>query len=56
MFFDKFFEEKDSYSDSDLQALNVTKDDLSDYADLLLGIQIRDYIVENGECNFEAEL
>ena len=53
---DKFFEEKDSYSDSDLQALNVTKDDLSDYADLLLGIQIRDYIVENGECNFEAEL
>ena len=26
------------------------------YADLLLGIKIRDCIIENGECNFEAEI
>ena len=34
----------------------ITDADLSEYADLMLGIQIRDCIIENGECNFQAEL
>jgi hypothetical protein len=33
-----------------------TEDQLSDYADLLLGRQIRDCVKEFGECNFDAEL
>ena len=28
----------------------------SDYADLILGIKIRDCIIDNGECSFTAEL
>jgi len=29
---------------------------LSEYADLLLGYQIRDELNKNGSCNFTAEL
>jgi hypothetical protein len=51
-----FFEGKISYKDEDLADLGITEDILRDYADLKLGIQIRDCIVEKGHCHFDAEL
>ena len=53
---DEFFEKNNSYNDEKLAEAGITKDELKEYADLGLGIQIRDCIKENGECNFEAEL
>ena len=53
---DKFFEENNGYTDENLIELGVSKDELSDYADLGLGIKIRDQIKEFGECSFTAEL
>lgn len=51
-----FFKEKSSYSDEELTEAVITGDDLSEYADLILGIKIRDCLIENGECTFTAEL
>jgi hypothetical protein len=51
-----FFEKNNGYNAESLKKADILESDLSDYADLLLGIQIRDCIVKNGECNFEAEL
>jgi hypothetical protein len=53
---DDFFEDRMSYKDKELADLGITEDILREYADLKLGIQIRDCIVENGHCNFDAEL
>lgn len=53
---DDFFASVNGYTDEQITALGVTKDELSDYADLGLGIKIRDCIKENGSCSFEAEL
>jgi hypothetical protein len=53
---DKFFEEKNGYTDEDIQKLGISRDELSDYADLGLGIKIRDCIKDFGTCSFEAEL
>ena len=53
---DKFFEEKNGYNDQMLQEAGITKEELSEYADLGLGREIRDSIKENGQCEFEAEL
>jgi hypothetical protein len=53
---DKFFEENNGYTDKQIEELGVSTAELSDYADLRLGIKIRDCIKENGECSFEAEL
>ncbi len=39
-----------------LEDADITNEMLSDYADLSLGIKIRDYIIENDTCNFDAEL
>ena len=52
----EFFKEKESYSSSDLNKAGITGNDLSEYADLELGIQIRDCIKKLGYCSFEAEL
>jgi hypothetical protein len=52
----EFFKGKLSYSSSDLHEAGITDDELSEYADLELGIQIRDCLVESGYCSFEAEL
>ena len=57
---DNFFETKSSYTDEELaKHLDVSLEDaklkLKDYADLELGIKIRDCIKENGECQFTAE-
>ena len=58
---DKFFNENNAYNDEQLSDnLQVdekeTKKLLRDYADLELGIKIRDCIKENGECSFSAEM
>lgn len=58
---DKFFDENYAYNDEQLSDhLQVdekeTKKLLREYADLELGIKIRDCIKENGECSFSAEM
>ena len=58
---DKFFNENNAYSDKQLSDhLQVDEKEieelLRDYADLELGIKIRDCIKENGECSFSAEI
>ena len=50
-----FFETRGGYNDDDLEKAGITKHELSEYADLGLGKEIRDCIIENGECSFEAE-
>lgn len=53
---DQFFAQKNGYKDEELEKIGISRHDLSEYADLFLGIQIRDCIKEKGECYFEAEL
>ena len=50
-----FFETNNGYNDKMLADANITQQELSEFADLGLGKQIRDCIIENGECSFEAE-
>jgi len=53
---DEFFEKNNGYNDDMLEAAGITARELSEYADLGLGIKIRDCIVSDGQCNFDAEL
>lgn len=53
---DKFFDSVNGYNDEQLEELGISRDELSEYADLKLGIKIRDCIKENGGCTFDAEL
>lgn len=53
---DKFFEEHDGYNDKMLEDIGITREDLSEYADLHLGKKIATCIIENGTCQFDAEL
>ncbi len=58
---DKFFDENNLYSTERLSDhLQVDEKEteklLREYADLELGIKIRDCIKENGECSFSAEM
>jgi hypothetical protein len=53
---DKFFETGSGYNDAMLKEINITNDELKDYADLLLGIQIRDCVREQGYCSFDCEI
>ena len=53
---DEFFASVSGYRDEDIHALGITSEELSDYADLGLGIKIRDCIKEFGSCSFDAEL
>ena len=52
----EFFKDKDSWTSQQQEDAGISKQEMSDYADYRLGIQIRDCILENGYCNFEAEL
>ena len=53
---DHFFAERNGYTDSDLKEIGISKQELSEYADLLMGYQIRDCIEDTGACSFTAEL
>jgi len=58
---DDFFDSRLGYTDGDLQkALDMNEEEsrkiLSEYADYKFGIRLRDYIKENGTCEFEVEL
>lgn len=53
---DKFFESNNSWNDEMLRVIGISNNDMKEYADLLLGIKIRDCIKENGDCRFDAEL
>jgi hypothetical protein len=53
---DEFFASVSGYRDEDIKALGITSEELSDYADLGLGIKIRDCIKEFGSCSFDAEI
>lgn len=53
---DNYFEDRIGYNDEEFEAIGITKDTLRDYADLKLGIQIRDKIEASGQCCFQAEL
>ena len=50
-----FFKTRGGYNDEMLAAAGITNYELSEYADLGMGKQIRDCIKENGSCSFEAE-
>jgi hypothetical protein len=51
-----FFKDRGGYNDEMLKEAGISTKELEDYADLGLGIQIRDCIIEQGECTFDAEL
>jgi hypothetical protein len=55
---DKFFDEHDSYNDEMLEeeGFENVSELLRWYARLLLGEKIRNCLVENGTCSFNAEL
>ena len=53
---DEFFNTNNRYTEEMIEDLGITLQELSDYADLKLGIKIRDCIKEQGSCSFEAEL
>jgi hypothetical protein len=54
---EKMFRECEGYNDDTQKKYNVTQEDLSDYADLRLGKQIRDFILkEKEDCYISAEL
>ena len=55
---DKMFEENNSYNETTIVEYGVTRDGLSEYADLRLGRQILKYLEENPDygCSIQAEL
>ena len=58
---DNFFEKHTSYNDESLAkelgiSVAKTRELLTNYARLILGLKIENCVGENGECNFEAEL
>ena len=55
---EKMFVENNGYNDSTMSKYGVTKEGLSEYADLRLGRQILEYLEENPHdgCSIQAEL
>ena len=53
---DDFFDKNKGYTDKDIVGLGISTNELMNYADLGLGIKIRDCIVASGTCSFQAEL
>lgn len=51
-----YFNSTNGYTDKQLEDAGITGTALSEYADLKLGESIRDCIIANGECKFNAEL
>lgn len=53
---EKFFEGKNSWNTKEQEEAGISSQEMSDYADYRLGLQIKECIEENGDCSFEAEL
>lgn len=53
---DKFFEDNMGYNDEMLGKAGISKAELIDYADYGLGKKIEQCIIDNGSCQFDAEL
>ena len=53
---EKLFGKNVGYSNEMLADANINKHQVRQYADLQLGIKIRDCVIETGECTFTAEL
>tara|TARA_R110002049_G_scaffold231127_2_gene403413 strand:+ start:13855 stop:14199 length:345 start_codon:yes stop_codon:yes gene_type:complete len=53
---EKFFEGKDSWSTKQQEEAGISSQEISDYADYRLGLQIKECIEDNGDCSFEADL
>tara|TARA_S200002703_G_scaffold146880_2_gene142285 strand:- start:1172 stop:1522 length:351 start_codon:yes stop_codon:yes gene_type:complete len=53
---EKFYGENAEFTSEMLADANINKHDVQQYADLQLGIKIRDCVIETGECTFTAEL
>lgn len=52
---ERFFKSTNGYNDDMLAAANITKHELKEYADYLLGKQMEECILEKGECMFDAD-
>lgn len=52
----KFFENRDTWNNEERDKAGLTQQDMSDYADYVLGKKIKDCIIEQGYCSFDAEL
>ena len=52
----KFFEENNGYNDEMLEKADITRVELSEYADYGLGKKIEQCIIDFGQCEFTAEL
>tara|TARA_R110002072_G_scaffold218925_1_gene376588 strand:- start:196 stop:549 length:354 start_codon:yes stop_codon:yes gene_type:complete len=50
-----FFDKVDWYSQDELEEANITREEVRDYADLVLGERILKCIEDHGECHFTAE-
>jgi hypothetical protein len=53
---DKFFEENNGYSDEKLEKAGIARHELREFADYGLGKKIEQCIIDNGYCEFTAEL
>jgi hypothetical protein len=52
----KFSENRDGWNSQERDKAGLTQQDMSDYADYILGKKIKDCIIEQGSCSFDAEL
>ena len=53
---DEFFKGNGGYNAETLSKIGINEKELSEYADLRLGIQIKECIEGSGQCIFQAEL
>ena len=53
---EQFFLDNNGYTVDALAKHGITNNELSDYADLQLGIKIRDCVKQQGQCSFNAEV
>ncbi len=53
---EEFFKNRDTWTTQEQKDAGITSQQMSNYADYRLGKQILDYVKENGECYFSAEL
>jgi hypothetical protein len=52
----KFIENRDTWNNKERYKAGLTEQDMSDYADYVLGKKIKDCIIKQGHCYFDAEL